>query len=94
MVAGRVGLEGWAVSTKDFEVVDDALRRVVTQGRPASGARQALLDGKTIFVPSPRRIAPTFDKTAKPLGLRVRSYRTERGGVPGLVVWFEPRAAS
>lgn len=75
-----------------FEVVPDEERQRVSDGRKRPGPLlTALREGKTVFVPNEpgggyapiSNLYTAFRKSNK----RLVSHRTERDGVPGILMW-------
>lgn len=77
-------------TTLDFVEVDPS---EVPPGGPGrgqlSGASQALLDGKTIWMVGDKNRSARFARMAKPRGFRVRTRTGERGGSRGTYIWLE-----
>jgi len=79
-----------------WEVVDDSFRNMplARAGRPPSAETQALIDGKTVFVPghwsddSNRLVSRRRSYFAR-RGLRVRQRSGVVNGVAGVVYWVE-----
>jgi hypothetical protein len=74
--------------TTDFEIVTDDLRTAPPSSNDPKF--QAMLEGKTIFVPGqePNRLA-SFYSRAKRSNRKLRTRQMEVGGKKGIVMWLD-----
>ncbi len=75
--------------TNAFTIIPDTERP--TERNNMSPITKAVLEGKTVFVDATYNSYSGLHLACKNRGLQLRSHRTTREGVKGMVLWAEKR---